>query len=202
MRELKQGQWLRIAAVNVVLKEDNANAITGKLKDSVREETSVVSGTVKISVQNRHQKPLHPLNHKIEEVEVRRGKRTSGAGVRLGSSLGSRAKTAEMVLAPNHLETVGILPNVNSLMFESGCKFCDKCTFAGRLKDNPAKSRRRTVKKAAVAKLKDVRQLGCVFQDTEPLGIFVDFTEEHKSHGINAMSAIHRSCAALRKHPR
>ena len=57
-----------------------------------REETSVVSGTMKTSVQNRHQKPLHPLNHQHKEVEVHRGKRTSVAGVHLGSSLDSRAE--------------------------------------------------------------------------------------------------------------
>ena len=57
MRELKQGQWLRIAGVNVVLKEDQENAVNGKQKDSVREETSAVSG-----VQNRHQSPLHHLS--------------------------------------------------------------------------------------------------------------------------------------------
>ena len=73
-------QWSRIAGVNVVLKEDKENAIIGEQKDSVREETSVVSGTMKISVQNLHQKTLHPLNHQHKEVEVHRGKRTSEAG--------------------------------------------------------------------------------------------------------------------------
>ena len=71
-----------------VLKEDKENAISEKQKDSVREETSVVSGTMKISVQNRHQK-----SHQHKKVEVRRGKRTSEAGVHLGISLDSRAKT-------------------------------------------------------------------------------------------------------------
>ena len=61
--------------------------------DSVREETSVVSGTMKMNVQNRHQKPLHPLTHQHKEVEERRGKRASEARVHLGSSLDSRAKT-------------------------------------------------------------------------------------------------------------
>ena len=84
MRELKQAQWLRVAGVKK--KEDKENAINGKQKDSAREETSVVSGTMKISVQNRHQEPLHPLSHQRREVEVRRGKRTSDAGVHLGSS--------------------------------------------------------------------------------------------------------------------
>ena len=77
-----------------MLKEDKENATNGKQKDSVREETSVVSGTMKISVQSRHQKPLHPLNHQHKEVEVHREKGTSEAGVHLGSSIDSRAKTS------------------------------------------------------------------------------------------------------------
>ena len=72
----------------MVLKEEHENAINGKQKDRV-----VVSGTMKISVQNRHRNPLHPLNHQHKEVEVRRRKRTSEAAVHLGSSLDSRAKT-------------------------------------------------------------------------------------------------------------
>ena len=53
MIELKQGQWLRIAGFNVVMIEDKENATDGKQKDSVREETSVVSGTTGMSVQSR-----------------------------------------------------------------------------------------------------------------------------------------------------
>ena len=98
MKELKQGQWLPIAGVYVVLKEDKENAINGRPKDSVREETSVVSGAMKISVQNRHQKPLHPLNHQHKEVEVRRRKRTSEAGIHMGSSLDSRTKIPDRYL--------------------------------------------------------------------------------------------------------
>ena len=48
-------------------------------KDSAREETRAVSGTMRISVQNRHQKPLDHLNHQHKEVEMRPGKRTSEA---------------------------------------------------------------------------------------------------------------------------
>ena len=73
---------------------DKEFAIRGKQKDSVREETNIVSGTMKISVQNRYPKPLHPLSHQHKEVEVRRGKRAPVAGVHLGSSLDSRAKTS------------------------------------------------------------------------------------------------------------
>ena len=86
--------WYESQGPKRVLKEDKENAMNGKQKDSVREETSVVAGTMRISVQSRHQTPLRPPNHQHKEVEVRRGKRTSEAGVHLGSSRDSRAKTA------------------------------------------------------------------------------------------------------------
>ena len=75
-----------------MLKEDKENVFNGKQKDNVREETSAVSGTMKKSVQNRHQKPLHPLNHK-NKVEARREERASESGVHPGSSLDSSANT-------------------------------------------------------------------------------------------------------------
>ena len=78
----------------MVLQEDKEFATNGKQKSSVREETSVVFGTTGMSVQNRHQKPLHPLSHQNKEVQVRREERTSEAGVHLGSSIDSRAETS------------------------------------------------------------------------------------------------------------
>ena len=85
---------------------------------------------------------------------------------------------------------------------ESGCKFGDKCSFAHRqVEGQPSKKPKKDGDKSAVAVLKDVRQLGCVFQD-RAAGIFIEFTEEHKSLGISSTSAIHKSCAALCKHPR
>ena len=78
----------------VVFKGDMEFAISGKQKDRVRKETNPVSGTTVMSVQNQHQKPLHPLSHQHHEVEVRRGKRTSEAEAGLGSATDSRAKTS------------------------------------------------------------------------------------------------------------
>ena len=83
----------------MVLKGDKEFAISGKQKDSVREETDAVSGTTIMSVRNQHQKPLHPLNLQRKEVEVRREKGTSEAGVRLGRPIDSRAETSLKVLA-------------------------------------------------------------------------------------------------------
>ena len=92
MRKLRQVQWLRVAGDQVALKEEKVFAISGKHKDSVREETNVISGTRVTIVQNRHQKPFHPLSHQNQEVEVRREKGTSEAEASLGSSIDSRAE--------------------------------------------------------------------------------------------------------------
>ena len=64
--------------------------------------------------------------------------------------------------------TIGILPNVNST---SLTRVINSATSArlhtGRLRENPAKKPKKDGDKSAVAILKDVRQLGCVLQDTE-----------------------------------
>ena len=78
----------------MVLKEDKEFAISGKQKGSVRDETNSVSGTTVMSVQNQHQKPLHPLSHQHKEVEVRREKGPSEVGAHLGSPIDGRAKTS------------------------------------------------------------------------------------------------------------
>ena len=65
-----------------------------KDKGSVRRETNAVSDTRVTIVQNRHQKPLHPLSHKHQEEEVRREKETPEATARLVSSIDSRANTS------------------------------------------------------------------------------------------------------------
>ena len=60
-----------------------------------------------------------------------------------------------------------ILPNDN---FISQNRFVNSAISAraGMLRDNHMKSRKRRVTKSAVALLKDVRQLGCVFRDAVP----------------------------------
>ena len=40
---------------------------SGKKKGSIRRETSVVSSMRVTIVQSRHQKPYHPLSHKIQK---------------------------------------------------------------------------------------------------------------------------------------
>ena len=52
---------------------------------------------------------------------------------------------------------------------ENGCRFGWKCSYAHRQVDEqPSKRSKKNGDKSAVAMLKITRQLGCVFQDTEP----------------------------------
>ena len=89
-----------------------------------------------------------------------REERVSEAEVHLGSLLDNRAEITSKVSARDHLVIIGILPNVNSKKKES---------FAHRqVEDQPCKEPKKDGDQNAVAILKDSRQLGCVFQDTEP----------------------------------
>ena len=111
-----------------------------------------------MSVQHRHQKPLHTLIHKIEELEVRREKGVSEAGVRLGSTA-----------VPKLLFDCWHPPECQFYKTESGCKFGNKCSFPHwKVEEQPNKKPKKDGDKNAVATVKDVRQLGCVLQDTEP----------------------------------
>ena len=78
----------------MALKEEKEFAISGKQKVSGREETNAVSSTRVMIVKNRHQKPLHPLSHQHQEVEVRREKGASEAEASVGSPIDSGAKTS------------------------------------------------------------------------------------------------------------
>ena len=60
-------------------------------------------------------------------------------------------------------------PECQLYRFESVCKFGDKCSLAHRqVEGQPSKKPKMDGDKRTVAMLKDVRQLGCVFRDTEP----------------------------------
>ena len=51
-----------------MLREYQESTGNGKQKDSVRKVIVVVSGTMRTSVQNRHQCPLLPLNHRQKNM--------------------------------------------------------------------------------------------------------------------------------------
>ena len=136
--KLKQEQWSRIEWAQVAL-EEKVSDTSGKKKTSIRKENVAVSDARVMIVQNRHQKPLHPLSHQHQEVEVRRA---SEAEASLGCPTDSRAKTSLRVPALNYLVTVGILPNVSKVSPKRDVNSAWSAHFrTGRLRNNPAKSR-------------------------------------------------------------
>ena len=121
-------------------KKSRRIAVKRKEKGSVRRETNVVSGMRVVIVQNRHQKPLHPLSHQHQGVEVRREKETSEARARLLNSIDSRGNTSWKVLALNYLVSLGILPNVNSVSLNRDVNSAQSAYFrTGRVEEQPNK---------------------------------------------------------------
>ena len=124
----------------MALKDEKEFAFSGKQKGSVREETNGVSGTKVMNVQNRHQKPLHPLNHQYQEVEVRREKGASEAGVRLGRPIDSRAETSWKVLELSYIVTFVIFPNVSCISQNRDVHSAQSAHFRNeRLRNNQTK---------------------------------------------------------------
>ena len=113
-------------------------------------------------------KPLHPLSHQNQEAEVRRKKR----GLRGRSPFGKTKRQP----CKNFLKSTCTKspcdywhpPECQFYKSESGCRFGDKCSFPHRqLEGQPGNKLEYDGDKSAVAILKNVRQLGCVFQDIE-----------------------------------
>ena len=96
---------------------------------------------------------------------------------------------------------VGILANVNSISLNRVVSSVTSArVHTGRLKVNPAESPQRMVTKCS-GKCERCATVGLCISGHRAAGIFIDFTEEHESLGINSTSTIHKSCAASSKHP-
>ena len=114
-------------------------------------------------VQNRHQKPLHPLSHQHQEVEMRREKRSLRGRSRSGKSNRQPCKNflkgTCTKLPCDHWHP----PECQFYRSESGCKFGAECSFPHwKVKEQPNKRPKKGGDKSAVTTLKDLRQLGCV----------------------------------------
>ena len=74
--DLEDGQLRKMLASPLYIREREGTSDSSRKPRASGKpdaETSVVSGTMRISVQSRHQKPLHHLSHQ-HQVEVDRGK--------------------------------------------------------------------------------------------------------------------------------
>ena len=136
---------------------------------------------------------------------MHRGKRTSEAGVQLRKCARQPCKYYLKGICTKSPCDSWHPPECQFYKSESGCKSGNERPFPHReVEEQPNKKPKMGSDKNAVAFcfLKNARQLGCVFQDTEPPESFTDFTEEHTSLGINSTGATHKSYAASCKHPR
>ena len=146
-----------------MLREDWENAGNGKQRDSVRKEIVVVSDTLRISVQNRHRRPLLP-----EPLTERDG--TSNSRRR---GLRGRSHSGKIFRPPCRNYTKGWCTNpslwllASSRMNRDVNLEIDVRSRTGRLRNSPAKNRNRKVTKVQWL-FKNTRQVGCVFQDAEP----------------------------------
>ena len=158
------------------------NAINGKQKDSVREETSVVSGTTEMSVQNRHPKPIHPLRH------TQRGRIASRK-----KNLRSRSPSGKTNRQPCNNFLKGTCtelpcdywhpPECQIYKSESGCKLGTECSFlCWKVEEQPDKS--------GVAVLKMYDSWVAYFR-TQSRRNLCQFLRKSTSLGINSTSTVH-----------
>ena len=139
-------------------------------KDSVRKEIVVFPDTMKISVQNQQPTSARPS----EPLTEKDGRNTSRR-----KSLRGRIPSGKLARQPCRDYTIGkcTRPSCDFLHppeceydeRESGCNFGVKCAFMHRqVGGQPSKKTKKNGDTSSAAKLKDARQLGCVFQDIEP----------------------------------
>ena len=123
LRNFRQKWEDRNRTLVTVLKEDQENAINGKPKDSVREETVAVSGTMRICVRNRQQNPLFPLNHRKNNICRSESRRTSLRG-RSPSGKFAREPCRDYIKRQCTRPSCDfwILPNVNSVKLSRDTK--------------------------------------------------------------------------------
>ena len=128
-------------------------------------------GTKVMNVQNRHRKPLHPLSHQHQhqEEEVRREKKSLNGRSPSGKTNRQPCKNFFKSTCTELPCDYWHPPECQFLKSESGCKFGTECSFPQwKVEEQPKKRQKKGGDKSAVAMVKDVRQSGCVSQDTEP----------------------------------
>ena len=197
----------------VALKEEEAFVTSGKKQGSVRRRINAVSGMRVMIVQNRHQKPRHPLSHQHQKHEfvARREKETSEAEASLGSSIDSRVNTSWKVLALNHLVKFGILPNANSINLNRVVNSAQSAYFrTGRLKKQPNKRPKKSFQngksdRGAVAIGKNCTSIGLCLAGLRAVRTSekneVSVKPEAESFGINSTGTIHTVYATSSKYP-
>ena len=168
MRELKQVQWLRVAGGLSGIERRQGVCYQWKAKGQCSR------GDCNFRHDSDESAKSTPKTTPSSEPPTQRGRSASRK-----KNLKSRSPSAKI----NRQLCKGFLKGICTKLpcdswhppecqfhkSESGCKFGNKCSFPHRnVEEQPNKKPKEGGDKNAVAILKDVRQLGCVFQDTEP----------------------------------
>ena len=107
----------------------------GKSTGKVSKETSAVSVTISISVQNRHSRILLRAPLRGTMREMRREPEAPEAIVPVGESFDCRARITSKELAPIHSVKKRHPPECLFYKSKSGCRFGEKCSYAHRQVD-------------------------------------------------------------------
>ena len=134
---------------------------------SVPKETIAGSGTMSISVQNRHSRILLKDLLRGRMWEVHREPEVLEAEAQVEECLDCCAMITSKELAPLYSVNDGILQNAwsTSPKMDAGL---EKSALIAWLRNSPAKGLKRMVTKVQWLCWKITRQFGCVFQDMEP----------------------------------
>ena len=168
---MRQTPWSRTRGQNSVNKELQEIVGSGKPTGSAPKETIAVSGTMWISVQNRHSLILLRDLQRSRVREMHREPEVRQAKVRVEECLDGHASITSKEFAPiNSFCEKWHPPECLLYKSEDWCRCGEKCSYAHRQVDEqPSKRSKKNGDKSAVAiLLKSTRQLGCVFQDMEP----------------------------------
>ena len=172
--KIETGAWSRVKRDQVVLEEEKVFVTNGKIKASVRRETSAVSGMRVTIVQSWHQKTRHPLSHQLHKARGRCVSRTRNARGRSQSERLNRPSCKILLERYLHQITLWVLASSRVSIQKKLNRDVNSTQSApsrtGRLKNNQTKKPKKGDDKSAVAVVKSVRQLSCVSQDTEPPG--------------------------------
>ena len=145
---MKQKQWLRARRRLRCLERGQQVCYQWKAKGHCSRGDQSSSGTTVMSVQKRHQKPVHTLSHQHQEVEVRREKRSLRGRRQSGKSNRQPCKNC---LEGSCTELPCDQWHPSECQFhktETGCNSAKSVGFrTGKLKNNQLKSRRRVVTK-------------------------------------------------------
>ena len=143
------------------LSENQENAISGKQKGSVQEETHVVSATEIINVDSRHKRPLllQDRRHKMTEEDLRK-ETPPGEVVHPERKVKDPSRITLQGIVRIRRVIIDIFPYVQIFFFfkktESGCKFGDKCLFRHTETDRLSSSKsKKSGGKGSVALLKE-----------------------------------------------